>query len=122
MALIDNWLATMQGTVTIENFYVENFGKLYRSCGNCQQQFTRHVKIKNVTAIHGKVIAGINIEPYNDTATIETLVAHEVSHICKKYRGHASGGFRGADKLKHPIVELGQGFDAEHCINVQTVQ
>ena len=40
------------GTVYIENFYVENSGKLYRACGNCKKgyQGRRTVFMTNVTA------------------------------------------------------------------------
>ncbi|KAH7703039.1 pectate lyase [Aphelenchoides avenae] len=41
------------GTLTIKNFYVENVGKLYRSCGNCEnnsKSLPRKVVIDGVTA------------------------------------------------------------------------
>ncbi len=39
------------GTLTIKNFQVEDFGKLYRSCGNCRKgQYKRNVVVQNVTA------------------------------------------------------------------------
>jgi hypothetical protein len=38
------------GSVTIRNFKVATFGKLYRSCGNCKLQAARTVRIENVTA------------------------------------------------------------------------
>ena len=37
------------GTVHITGFYAENFGKLYRACGNCTNSYQRHVVIDNVT-------------------------------------------------------------------------
>lgn len=48
------------GTVVIDGFYVESFGKLYRSCGNCSTQYKRAVIIKNVNAVDGKLLAGVN--------------------------------------------------------------
>ena len=74
------------GTVTIDGFYaevslmcyllllrlltellsVQNFGKLYRSCGNCKASSVgtstprRNVIVKNVKAYNGKVLTGIN--------------------------------------------------------------
>ncbi|WP_413230239.1 pectate lyase [Kitasatospora herbaricolor] len=49
------------GTMVIKNFRVEDFGKLYRSCGNCKTQYARHVVIDDVLAtVPGKKIVGIN--------------------------------------------------------------
>jgi hypothetical protein len=48
-------------SVTIDGFSAQNFGKLYRSCGNCKGNGAkRNVTIKNVKASGGKVLAGIN--------------------------------------------------------------
>ena len=49
-----------------------NFGKLYRSCGNCSTQYKRAVVIDNVTATSGKSLVGINTN-YGDTARISRL-------------------------------------------------
>jgi hypothetical protein len=38
------------GTVSISGFTVSDFGKLYRSCGNCDSMFERHAIIDGVTA------------------------------------------------------------------------
>lgn len=46
------------GTLHVSGFYVENFGKLYRSCGNCDDMPTRHVAIENLYAVKGSEIAG----------------------------------------------------------------
>ncbi|CAA7265558.1 unnamed protein product [Cyclocybe aegerita] len=78
------------GTVIINSFYVEDFGKLYRSCGNCGTQYTRHVQINDVWAVKGKNLAGINTN-YGDTAKIRTTKVSSVSSICDKYTGNNSG-------------------------------
>jgi pectate lyase len=65
------------GTVVISSFYVNNFGKLYRSCGNCKTQYARHVEITDSWAVSGKLIAGINSN-YGDTAKISGLCVHLV--------------------------------------------
>ena len=57
------------GEVSIEDFTVYDFGKLYRSCGNCDSMSERTVTISGVTAVSGKSLAGINSN-YGDTATI----------------------------------------------------
>jgi pectate lyase len=89
------------GKVVIRNFTVQDFGKLYRSCGNCSNNATvagqggRHVEIVNVTAIGpGKELAGIN-ENYGDTATFTNVTVRNDSGkklvTCGRYRGVTSG-------------------------------
>lgn len=46
------------GTLHVSGFYVENFGKVYRSCGNCDDMPTRHVVMENVYAVEGSEIVG----------------------------------------------------------------
>ncbi|KAH9147782.1 hypothetical protein AeRB84_008672, partial [Aphanomyces euteiches] len=43
------------GTVSIEGFYAQDFGKLYRSCGSCKTQYQRKVTVTNVYAVNPKV-------------------------------------------------------------------
>ncbi|KAK1219355.1 hypothetical protein PQX77_017930 [Marasmius sp. AFHP31] len=59
------------GTVKIDSFCVQDFGKLYRSCGNCKTQYKRSVLISQIDAKSGKSLAGINSN-YGDTAELET--------------------------------------------------
>ena len=42
----------------VSGFTVDNFGKLYRSCGNCKTQAERHVIFSDITASEGKTLAG----------------------------------------------------------------
>ncbi|TYJ57836.1 hypothetical protein B9479_001446 [Cryptococcus floricola] len=75
------------GDVTIDGFTVVDFGKLYRSCGNCKNNGdTRNVNISNVKAYNGKVLAGINSN-YGDVATITDTCATSVKQICTEYEG-----------------------------------
>jgi pectate lyase len=89
------------GTVHIKNFRVQDFGKLYRSCGNCSNNLTvfgqggRHVIIENVTAVGpGKELAGINVN-YRDSAEFRgvTISGSGASSIvpCGFYTGVTSG-------------------------------
>lgn len=48
------------GTLAVSGFTVDNFGKLYRSCGNCDTMYERHVTMDDITATEGKELAGIN--------------------------------------------------------------
>ncbi|KAL0954765.1 hypothetical protein HGRIS_003716 [Hohenbuehelia grisea] len=94
------------GTVVINSFYVEDFGKLYRSCGNCGTQYKRAVEINDVWAVNGDVIAGINTN-YGDTAKIRTTRAQSVDDICVKYTGNNSGA---------EPKETGSGPDSSNCL------
>jgi pectate lyase len=97
------------GTMRIEHFQAETFGKLYRSCGNCSSQYGRHVEFSDVTATSGGVIAGINTN-YEDTAKFENITIHDPAmktKICDRFTGNNSG----AEPTK-----TGTGMDATHCL------
>lgn len=86
------------GTMVIKNFYVEHFGKLYRSCGNCSRQSGRRVIIENVTAVVGKrssCLVGIN-ENYGDQALFRgrTTIYRAMKPnfpVCQKWIGNSKG-------------------------------
>src|SRR5262249_4762415 len=51
------------GTMVIQGFCVSDFGKLYRSCGNCNQQYARHVRVLNVSVTPSNAsqdVVGVN--------------------------------------------------------------
>ncbi|MBO3087721.1 pectate lyase [Cellulomonas dongxiuzhuiae] len=83
------------GTFVIRNFQVSDFGKLYRSCGNCSTQHARTVQISNVqVTAPGKSLVGINPN-LGDRATISGVtILNDASRkivICEEYRGVTSG-------------------------------
>ncbi|MCB5167728.1 pectate lyase [Streptomyces bambusae] len=97
------------GTMVIRNFRVEDFGKLYRSCGNCRKQYARHVVIDNVVAsAPGKTVVGINSN-FGDTARIVQLtIVGDGSRritVCQRFKGVTSG---------EPEA-VGKGPDGTHC-------
>jgi hypothetical protein len=94
------------GTMILRAVFVEDFGKLYRSCGNCSQQFARHVRLEGVTARNGSVLVGLN-ENYGDTAQFSNISVTGSITICQRYVGNSSGA--------EPYV-VGTGPDAEHCL------
>ncbi|KAI3396276.1 hypothetical protein diail_12358 [Diaporthe ilicicola] len=94
------------GTIAISDFTVENFGKLYRSCGNCDTMSERHVTIDGVSATTGDLLAGVNAN-YGDTATITNTVATGVKVICERFEGNQSG--------EEP-TSIGEGADGKTCI------
>ncbi|KXH64190.1 pectate lyase C [Colletotrichum salicis] len=77
------------GTVNVINYYVEDYGKLYRSCGNCKTQCKRNVYMEGVTAKNGGELAGINLT-YKDTATLKNVCA-DAKTKCQMYNGCAGG-------------------------------
>jgi hypothetical protein len=104
------------GTMHIKNFYVEWFGKLYRSCGNCSKQYARHVIVENVTAVQGHAtLVGINPN-YGDTVEFRgNNVVYDTKGklpICLTYEANSTG----AEPKK-----LGPGADGPNCKNVSTV-
>lgn len=98
------------GTLTIDGFTVSDFGKLYRSCGNCKTQYKRSVVIKNVTATApGKALAGINAN-YGDTATFSKITitgdSSKKISICDRYQGNSNGS---------EPSKTGSGSDGTSC-------
>ncbi|KAB5589527.1 hypothetical protein CTheo_7034 [Ceratobasidium theobromae] len=80
------------GLVKIESYCVQDFGKLYRSCGNCSSQTKRQVEIKDVIARNGKLLAGVNSN-FGDVATIDTNSNSYTSltSVCDTFEGNSSG-------------------------------
>jgi pectate lyase len=93
------------GSVTIRNFTVRNFGKLYRSCGNCSTQAARSVTLQNITASGGDVIAGVNVN-YGDVARLSGLNIGSID-TCHLFNGNNSG----AEPTK-----IGEGANGRNCI------
>jgi len=97
------------GTMRISDFIVEDFGKLYRSCGNCRTQHERHLEARRIEARSGKTLAGINTN-YGDTASFEDITIHDTSmklSICDRFTGNDSG----AEPRK-----TGSGADGTSCM------
>jgi len=84
------------GTMVIKNFCAQDFGKLYRSCGNCDTQFARHVQVQNVMAVPSgttSALVGVNSN-YMDTATFASILVKAASNsitICQRYTGNNTG-------------------------------
>jgi hypothetical protein len=93
------------GTVTISNFTVESFGKLYRSCGNCSDQYARHVVLQDIVARSGSALVGINTN-YGDTADFDRITIYGSMDICQRYIGNDSGD--------EPDL-TGSGSDSQYC-------
>jgi hypothetical protein len=84
------------GTFVITGgFQVADFGKLYRSCGNCSKQYARTVTVDGVqVTTPGKALVGINSN-LGDKATLRNVTiigdsSRKIS-ICDEYKGVTSG-------------------------------
>ncbi|KAF4498041.1 pectate lyase [Fusarium agapanthi] len=78
------------GTVIIKDFEVSDFGKLYRSCGNCNEMPARHVEISGGSASNGKILVGINPN-MGDTAKISGIRLTNVPKECITFEGVTDG-------------------------------
>jgi hypothetical protein len=75
------------GTVNIVNFYVEDYGKVYRSCGNCKgnSNCSRKVNMSGVVAKDGGELIGINTN-LGDSATYSNN-CFDTKTQCQGYNG-----------------------------------
>jgi hypothetical protein len=105
------------GTVVITDFYADNIGKLYRSCGNCSTQYARKVTVSGVrlgTVNSGGV--GVNssydsksgIAGSYDVATITDLVYSGSKTKCVAYVGTGSGN--------EPVKDTSTSNIARACV------
>ncbi|MFT3931711.1 MAG: pectate lyase [Spongiibacteraceae bacterium] len=105
------------GTVSISDFYANNIGKLYRSCGNCSKQFARTVNVTGVRlgTVNSSVV-GVNssydsksgIAGQYDKATISDLVYSGSKTKCDTYVGTGSGN--------EPVKDTNSSNIARSCI------
>jgi hypothetical protein len=77
------------GTVAVKNFYVNNVGKVYRSCGNCDTQVVRKSTFDNIYVSKAKVVAGVNGN-YGDSTTISNSCVKD-SSLCWEFKGVNDG-------------------------------
>ncbi|HEY5450150.1 MAG TPA: pectate lyase [Polyangia bacterium] len=96
------------GTMIVRNFCFQDFGKAYRSCGNCSSQYARHLEMDNIMAVPRLgPLAGVNAN-YNDTAKFtRILIKASSGTICDRYNGNSTG----AEPTK-----IGSGADGTNCI------
>lgn len=79
-----------RGTVSIKNFYAEDYGKVVRSCGDCTANGgPRNVILDNVVAKDGGVLCGINSN-YGDTCRISNS-CQDSGKSCDRYKGVVKG-------------------------------
>jgi hypothetical protein len=96
------------GTMILRHIVADDFSKLYRSCGNCLEQYERHVILDDITARRGSTIVGIN-ENYGDTADFSNIVIYPAPRgttVCQLFVANDTGA---------EPREVGDGPDPEHC-------
>uniref|UniRef100_K3W7W2 Probable pectate lyase F n=1 Tax=Globisporangium ultimum (strain ATCC 200006 / CBS 805.95 / DAOM BR144) TaxID=431595 RepID=K3W7W2_GLOUD len=83
-----------EGLVSIDGFYAQDFGKLYRSCGGCKG-LTRHVTLNNVYAV-GPTVSVITMNKKNgDTAKLKNVkvkFTKEKKPVCAFEGGEGPSG------------------------------
>ncbi|RYP10156.1 hypothetical protein DL764_000866 [Monosporascus ibericus] len=95
-----------RGTVVISDFYANDYGKVVRSCGNCDDNGgPRNVVIEDSVAVDGGVLCGINTN-YGDTCQISNTCQDD-GKSCDMYEGNADGD---------EPTKIGSGPDGESCI------
>jgi pectate lyase len=77
------------GTVAVKNFYATDVGKVYRSCGNCDDMYERHSTFDNIYVDGADVVAGVNGN-FGDTTDITNSCLVD-SDICWLYEGNDDG-------------------------------
>jgi hypothetical protein len=87
--------------IVITNFYAEEGGKLYRSCGNCSSQSARTVTISGVTIYNVNAGVGVNssfdasklpaLAKAYDVATMSDFVSNKASSRCATFAGTSKG-------------------------------
>ncbi|KAH7368410.1 family 3 polysaccharide lyase [Plectosphaerella cucumerina] len=95
-----------KGTLNINDFYVNDYGKLTRNCGNCKNNGgPRNINIKGVVAKNGGELCGVN-QNYGDVCTISNS-CQDKNKSCAAYQGNSSG--------KEP-TKLSTGHNGKSCI------
>ncbi|PSK53823.1 hypothetical protein B9Z65_7629 [Elsinoe australis] len=95
-----------RGTVTIRNFYAEDYGKVIRSCGDCTANGgPRNVVIENIVAKDGGPLCGINSN-FGDTCRISNS-CQDSGKNCDRYKGVVKG--------EGSTSKIGSGPDNVSC-------
>ncbi|KAG9042841.1 hypothetical protein FS837_010314 [Tulasnella sp. UAMH 9824] len=94
------------GTVMIKNFYANDFGRLYRSCGTCSGSYPRHVYVDSVALINGTFGVAVN-ENWGDTATLTNVCTNgkpSATNVCCRYTGVSSGASMSIGWYDYPFI------------------
>lgn len=127
-----------RGTVSVSNFYAQDYGKVIRTCGDCTNNGgPRHVIVDNVTAFNGGALCGVNVN-FGDTchiinnskfacsritakgcdATLRLLGVYTcwlAVHVGCQSQGRDCDRFIGVVKGNGSSTKLGRGHDGIAC-------
>ncbi|KAM5368459.1 hypothetical protein ACJZ2D_009529 [Fusarium nematophilum] len=96
-----------RGTLNINDFYANDYGKLARNCGNCEGNGgPRNINIKGVVAKNGGELCGVNSN-YGDVCTISNS-CQDKGKSCQAYIGNAN--------KKEPPKDGNAGHNGKSCI------
>jgi hypothetical protein len=95
------------GTMIVRNFCAQDFGKLYRSCGNCDNQYKRTAIFENIAVrLPASSLAGVNTN-YGDRAEFRQIYVYGTTTICERYTGNNTGA---------EPTRTGSGNDGTYCV------
>ncbi|KAF2455939.1 pectate lyase [Lineolata rhizophorae] len=77
------------GTVVVRNFFAQDVGKVYRSCGNCEAQEARASRFEGLRVEGAGTVAGVNGN-LGDTTVIENSCILD-SRVCDLFEGNDDG-------------------------------
>ncbi|KAJ4315298.1 hypothetical protein N0V84_008454 [Fusarium piperis] len=96
-----------RGTLNVNDFYAQDYGKLVRNCGNCGGNGgPRNINIKGVVAKNGGVLCGVN-HNYGDVCTI--------TDSCQN-KGKSCQAYTGNDKGTEPPKNGPEGDNGKSCL------
>ncbi|KAL7072445.1 hypothetical protein ACQ4LE_008379 [Meloidogyne hapla] len=102
------------GKLFVNNYYIQNTVEGIRSCGNCEDQYHREIKINGLTIVNlktGQYVVGVNSN-YNDKASLRNICIIGSTNVypCKVFEGNENQG--------NPKViqsEKESGGDGKYC-------
>lgn len=106
-------------TISISNFYAEEAGKLYRSCGNCSSQYVRYANVNGVTLYN--VSAGLGVNSSFDSAKLPALagkydVANMTDFVTNGSSSSRCVGYVGTAKGYEPVKDTNTSNVARSCL------
>lgn len=102
--------------ISISDFYAEEGGKLYRSCGNCSTQAARYVSVNGVTLYN--VSAGVGVNSSFDAAKLPALKnAYDVATVkdAQTNKTPFCVGYVGTSKGNEPVKDTNTANVARSC-------
>lgn len=103
--------------ISISDFYAEQAGKLYRSCGNCSSQYVRYVTINGVTL--SSVSTGVGVNSSFDSSKLPALAGqYDVATMTDFVSSSSSGrcvGYVGTSKGNEPVKDTNSSNISRAC-------